>query len=106
MKSMQTRVRLFFGSRSLRKAPVRMKTMTSAPWGKAMSEVCADLPLPAAGMGDRPVAARTAYLWDAAILLAVAGALVRPAQRIFRLSSSVPFDVAAPISPAQAGRDP
>jgi hypothetical protein len=39
MKSIQTRVRLFFGSRSLRKAPVRMKTMTSAPWGKAMSEV-------------------------------------------------------------------
>lgn len=39
MNSMQTSVRLFFGSRSLRKAPVKMKIMTSAPCGSAIREV-------------------------------------------------------------------
>jgi hypothetical protein len=36
---MQTRVRLFLGSRSLRKAPVKMKTITSAPCGSAINDV-------------------------------------------------------------------
>lgn len=39
MKSMHTIVRLFFGRRSLRKAPVKMNTMTRAPCGKAMRDV-------------------------------------------------------------------
>ncbi|CAN7407061.1 hypothetical protein [Caulobacter sp. LjRoot300] len=67
-----------------------------------MSEVCADLPLPARRDGRStgwPRARR--HLWVAAVLLGVAGALVWPAQKVLRLASSVPFDTVPPVSPAQ-----
>lgn len=67
-----------------------------------MSEVCADLPLAARRDGRSTSGPRARRrLWVAVVLLGVVGALVWPAQKVFRLSSSVPFDVAPPVSPAQ-----
>lgn len=67
-----------------------------------MSQACADPPLAARRTGPSTNWRRARRrLWVAAALLGVAGALVWPAQKVFRLSSSVPFNRAAPIAPAQ-----